>query len=757
MERTRSRRPGRLLLCVATVALVGAALAGVARAAGAPVVVTGATSALGSGTVTVAGTVNPNGSATTWVVEYGATTSYGSTTAPVSASSGTAAVDVSATLSGLGAGLTYHFRLAGTNTAGTTNGADGVFTTTAPPSVTVAAASAVGPTAFTFSGTVDPRGRVTTWQFEYGLTTSYGTLTASLSAGSGVGPLAVSVAITTAQPGQLYHFRLVATSDAGTTRSTDRTVSTSSPPSAVTGGTSSATPTGLTFAGTVNPLGLASTWWFEYGTTAGYGSRSATHSAAVGTADAAVTAAVTGLKAGTLYYYRLVATSSAGTTNGAGQTATTVGPPDARTGPPRGVSGSAATLTGSIDSRGRATTWYFEYGTTAGYGTRTPTQSVDAKPGDRNAAITVSTLKPSTSYHYRLVATSDAGTTRGVDQAFTTGAPPTATTGPPTLSDGGAVTFTGAVNPNGVTTSWWFEFGSTTSYGSRTPTRSAGAGTVAAPVSESVTGLAAGSVFHYRIVVSSDAGNFGASDATVTTGTAAAVVTGRAAKVRPTAVVVAGIVTTGGLTTSWWFEFGPTPAYGLRTATFSARGAGGSLPVRAQLAGLVDGGTVHYRLAARNAAGGAQGSDVSVVTPQLPRTPSGAVVRCTIVGTAGNDVLRGTSGPDTICGLDGNDVIYGNGGNDVIYGGPGNDRIVVGSGNDVVFAGPGNDTIDGGSGNDIIDSGSGNDTVLAGPGRDTIVTGIGRTTVNGGPGLDCASVRDRRTTLVSAGVCPKRA
>ena len=352
-------------------------------------------------------------------------------------------------------------------------------------------------------------------------------------------------------------------------------------------------------------------------------------------ADVAVSAAVTGLIAGTRYYYRLVASSSAGTTNGAGQTAATVGPPDARTGPPRGVSGAAATLTGSVDSRGRTTTWYFEYGTTTAYGTSTAAQSSDAKPGDRNAAVTVSTLKPSTSYHYRLVATSDAGTTRGADQAFTTGAPPTPTTAAAILSDGGAVTFSGAVNPKGVATSWWFEFGTTTSYGSRTPTRSAGAGTVVAAVSESITGLAAGSTFHYRLVVSSDAGNAAGSDATVTTGAAPTAVTGRPTRVRPTAVVAAGIVATGGLATSWWIEFGMTPAYGLRTTTFTARGGTASLAVRAQLAGLPDGGTVHYRLAVRNAVGGAQGADVSLVTPQLPRTPSGTVVRCTIVGTPG--------------------------------------------------------------------------------------------------------------------------
>lgn len=757
MATPRCSRFGRLVLCAAVAVGLGGFATGVAQAAGPPTVVTGAVSAIGPATATVAGSVNPNGIATTWVVEYGKTTGYGSSTSATAAGSGTAAVDVSGSLTGLVAGTLYHYRVVATNADGKTNGADGIFTTTAPPSVTVAAATGVGATSFTLSGTVDPRGRVTTWQFEYGLTTSYGSLTPSLSAGSGTGPLDVSATVSSVQPGQTYHFRLVATSDAGTTRSADRSVQTSAAPRAVTGGASAVTPTRITFAGTVNPSGLATIWWFEFGTTAGYGSRTATRSIAAGTADVATTVAVTSLRAGTLYHYRLVASNSAGTTSGADQTASTSGPPDARTGPPRSISGATAVLTGSVDSRGRATTWYFEYGTTTGYGTRTATQSIDAKAGDRNVAVTVSALKPSTTYHFRLVATSDAGTARGVDQAFKTGAPPAATTGAAILVDSGALTLTGTVLPNGVATSWWFEFGTTTRYGTRTPTRSAGAGTTAAAVSESVTGIAPGSTIHYRLVASSDAGSAGGADATMSAGRPAAAVTGRATTVRPTSAIVTGIVATNGLVTSWWVEYGPSASYGRRTAEFSVRGATGSRAVRAQIAGLTDGATVHYRVAARNAAGAANGLDVVIVTPRLPRTPSGTVVRCTIVGTLGRDILRGTAGRDTICGLDGNDVVRGNGGNDVIYGGPGNDRIVAGAGNDVVFAGTGNDRIEGGTGNDRIDTGGGIDTVLAGPGRDTVVIGAGRTAVNGGPGLDCASVRGRRTSLTSAAVCPRRA
>ena len=75
--------------------------------------------------------MNPDGQATTWYVEYGTSTSYGSKTANVSAGSGTANTAVSAYLTGLTAGTTYHYRVVATNSSGTARGADGIFTTSA--------------------------------------------------------------------------------------------------------------------------------------------------------------------------------------------------------------------------------------------------------------------------------------------------------------------------------------------------------------------------------------------------------------------------------------------------------------------------------------------------------------------------------------------------------------------------------------------------------------------------------------------------
>ena len=96
--------------------------------------------------------------------------------------------------------------------------------------------------------------------------------------------------------------------------------------------------------------------------------------------------------------------------------------PTAATGPARSVTGTTATLTGTIDPNGQATTYRFEYGTSRAYGSVTPDQTTAATQTKTAAAATVGSLTAGTTYHFRLVITSPAGTKAGGDKTFTTSA-----------------------------------------------------------------------------------------------------------------------------------------------------------------------------------------------------------------------------------------------------------------------------------------------------------------------------------------------
>ncbi len=149
----------------------------------------------------------PERCGTNYWFQYGTTTSYGLQTGTHSAGSSTSDKHVSAGLSGLVAGTTYHFRLVAQNSGGTTNGQDQMFTTSAAnaPKVTTAAASGIGAKTATVNGTVNPNGASTTYWFQYGTTTGYGLQTGSHGAGGGTSDQHVSANLSGLVAGTTYH------------------------------------------------------------------------------------------------------------------------------------------------------------------------------------------------------------------------------------------------------------------------------------------------------------------------------------------------------------------------------------------------------------------------------------------------------------------------------------------------------------------------------------------------------------------------
>jgi hypothetical protein len=221
----------RLAVAAIATLLLGAA---VASAAGPPPATTGSATNIGQTTATVAGTVGPQGMATTYHVEYGTSTSYGLQTSDQDAGTGTGAIDVQVALSGLTSATTYHYRVVATNAAGVDRGSDRTFTTAGAPGASTGTARNVTTTGARLTASVDPNALATTYRFEYGTTTSYGKQTASASAGSGASAVAVGANVSDLQPHTRYHYRVVATNEAGTGASGDHTFVTDRLPTSVT-------------------------------------------------------------------------------------------------------------------------------------------------------------------------------------------------------------------------------------------------------------------------------------------------------------------------------------------------------------------------------------------------------------------------------------------------------------------------------------------------------------------------------------------
>jgi len=94
-------------------------------------------------------------------------------------------------------------------------GAVGVVTKVGPPTATTSPASAVGNTTATLNGLVNPSSNATTYRFEYGTTTAYGTQTPVATVGSDGSDHAVSQAIAGLAPNSTYHYRVAATNALG--------------------------------------------------------------------------------------------------------------------------------------------------------------------------------------------------------------------------------------------------------------------------------------------------------------------------------------------------------------------------------------------------------------------------------------------------------------------------------------------------------------------------------------------------------------
>ena len=199
----------------------------------APEVVTGAAEEVKPRGARLSGIVNPGGiELKECTFEYGETESYGQTIpcieglgeGPGEIGKGTSEVPVEANVTTLQPGTTYHYRLRAT-TEGPGFGEDAHFATQPPPAISGFAASNLTERSVDLSAAVNPGGvAVTACRFEYGTSSGYGQEVACPTPpGAGTSPVPETVHIERLEHDMTYHWRVVATNEAGTTASPDHT------------------------------------------------------------------------------------------------------------------------------------------------------------------------------------------------------------------------------------------------------------------------------------------------------------------------------------------------------------------------------------------------------------------------------------------------------------------------------------------------------------------------------------------------------
>ena len=267
-------------------------------------------------------------------------------------------------------------------------------------------------------------GPITDCRFEYGSDTTYADGSEQCTPDASVtnfnAAQDVSATLSGLTTGSEYHYRLTAENAKGENFGIDRVVVPAYVLKVQTLAATEINNSGARLNASFDPDNLETEYHFEYGPSTAYGLETTPVPGIGGTGVKTVGTDIDGLPSGKIFHYRVVATNKDGTTVGPDSVFRTASPPDVSGVRATEVSASAARLNATIDPTGFGTTYRFEYGITPDYGQSIPVDPVDigAGVGPIEVSQTIEGLQNGVTYHFRVVAENQWGTTASPDTTF---------------------------------------------------------------------------------------------------------------------------------------------------------------------------------------------------------------------------------------------------------------------------------------------------------------------------------------------------
>jgi hypothetical protein len=324
---------------------------------------------------------------------------------------------------------------------------------------------------------------------------------------------------------------------------------------------------------------------------------------------AAVSAELVGLEPDTEYAYCLIATDTAGETEGGAVKFTSgpIAPRSPSTPTATDIASETVTLAGRLTTERSPASWYFEYapgGSCSGAGALRTPEAQDTRLDEPNEVrASVIDLEPGTEYSVCLIAKNTVGSSTGSPDSFMTEAIPPRIVSVVAQAGTSEATIEGQVLPGAQRAKCELEYGPTEAYGIRVPCKE-DVGSSGATASVHVTGLEPGTEYDYRLMVENSSGPSapGEGKGTFTTQTRAPLLSAESAsEVGSSSALLSGAVAPEGARTRYWFEYGITEAFGQSTPGGEVPAGTGEVNlVPEAISGLTSGTLYHYRLRANN-------------------------------------------------------------------------------------------------------------------------------------------------------------